>query len=593
MHLPNIDDPLSAVEAHVGKHIFDHVLGPEGLLKSKARVLVTHGIAFLPKVDRLLMLRHGRIILNGTYLELMKKKSELYQLVVEFGNQSINSQEEDETTLIADVDSIEAEEDGAIGNFEEDAPLIKTLSRESHERRSSVSSATTLRRPSMASLRNIGKKQSLLVKEQLMTIEESAKGSVDKSVYWTYAKSCSAVGVGLLLLFQIIAQASQVSSSLWLKYWSDQNQKSGSNDRVWVYLGIYAAIGWSSVIFTVLQTLVLWVFCAIRSAKFLHADMLTGVLRSPMSFFDTTPLGRIINRFSKDQHTIDEVLPRTFSAYFRVLFSVISTVCVISYSTPPFMFLIVPLIFIYMAIQKYYLQTSRELKRLDSVSKSPIYSFFQQTLSGSGVATVRAYEQQERFMHENSCRLDENQKAYFPSISCNRWLAVRLEFLGSIIIFGAAMLAVVEVVYGGNLDAGLVGLSVSYALGTTQALNWVIRSFCEIETNIVSVERVKEYIDLPSEAPEIIETNRPSHIWPEKGMIEYRDYSTRYRPGLDLVLKGISFKVAPKEKVGIVGRTGAGKSSLSLSLFRIVEAASGSIVVDGVDISSIGLHDLR
>ncbi|GAB5588211.1 hypothetical protein Unana1_03111 [Umbelopsis nana] len=587
------DDPLSAVDAHVGKHIFDHVLGPDGLLKSKARVLVTHGIAFLPKVDKLLMLRHGKIILNGTYLELMKKKSELYQLIVEFGNQSINSQEEDETTLIAEVDSVETEGEGEIGNYEEDAPLTKTLSQESRERRNSVSSLTTLRRPSMASLRNIGKKQSLLAKEQLMTTEESAKGSVDKSVYWTYAKSCSAIGVALLLLFQIIAQGSQVSSSLWIKYWSDQNQKSGSNDRVWVYLGIYAAIGWSSVIFTCLQTLILWVFCAIRSAKLLHAEMLTGVLRSPMSFFDTTPLGRIINRFSKDQHTVDEGLPRTFSAYFRVLFSVISTVCVISYSTPPFMFLIVPLIFVYMAIQRYYLQTSRELKRLDSVSKSPIYSFFQQTLSGSGVATVRAFEQQERFLHENRCRLDENQKAYFPSISCNRWLAVRLEFLGSIIIFGAAMLAVIEVVFIGNLDAGLVGLSVSYALGTTQALNWVIRSFCEIETNIVSVERIKEYIDLPSEAPEIIETNRPSHIWPEKGMIEYRDYSTRYRPGLDLVLKGISFKVAPKEKVGIVGRTGAGKSSLSLSLFRIIEAASGNIFVDGVDISSIGLHDLR
>ncbi|KAG2178766.1 hypothetical protein INT43_001612 [Umbelopsis isabellina] len=586
------DDPLSAVDAHVGKHIFDHVLGPDGLLKTKARVLVTHGIAFLPKVDKLLMLRHGRVILNGSYNELMKQKTELYQLVSDFGSQSSNTQEEDETTLIADVDS---EAEGEIGNYEEDAPLTKTLSQEGRDRdrQNSVSSVTTLRRPSMASLRNIGKKQSLALKEQLMTVEESAKGSVDKSVYWTYAKSCSAVGVALLLLFQIIAQASQIGSSLWIKYWSDQNQKTGSNDRVWVYLGIYAAIGWSSVIFTVLQTLVLWVFCAIRSAKILHADMLIGVLRSPMSFFDTTPLGRIINRFSKDQHTVDEVLPRVFSAYFRVLFSVISTVCVISVSTPPFIFLIVPLIFIYMAVQRYYLQTSRELKRLDSVSKSPIYSYFQQTLSGAGVPTIRAYQQQERFMHENRCRLDENQKAYFPSISCNRWLAVRLEFLGSIIIFGAAIFAVIEVVYGGSLDAGLVGLSVSYALGTTQALNWVIRSFCEIETNIVSVERVKEYIDLPSEAPEIIETNRPSHIWPEKGMIEYRDYSTRYRPGLDLVLKGISFKVAPKEKIGIVGRTGAGKSSLSLSLFRIVEAAAGQIVVDGVDISTIGLHDLR
>ncbi|CAG8529326.1 12197_t:CDS:10, partial [Acaulospora morrowiae] len=229
-----------------------------------------------------------------------------------------------------------------------------------------------------------------------------------------------------------------------------------------------------------------------------------------------------------------------------------------------------------------------ELKRLDSLTRSPIYAHFQETLGG--VTTIRAYQQSVRFMEENESKLDENQKAYYPSVSCNRWLAVRLEFLGSLIIFSAALLSVVTV---RNVDAGLVGLSLSYALSVTQALNWAVRQFCEIETNIISVERVKEYIDLPSEAPLVIADNRPTPTWPPNGMIEYHDYSTRYRPDLELVLKNVSFVVQSKEKIGIVGRTGAGKSSLTLSLFRLIEAASGNIIVDGVDISKIGLYDLR
>ncbi|CAG8544937.1 5702_t:CDS:2, partial [Racocetra fulgida] len=199
-----------------------------------------------------------------------------------------------------------------------------------------------------------------------------------------------------------------------------------------------------------------------------------------------------------------------------------------------------------------------------------------------GVTTIRAYQQSQRFIVENEIRLDENQKAYYPSLSCNRWLAIRLEFLGSLIIFSASLLAVISSVTSNNIDAGLVGLSLSYALSVTQALNWMVRQFCEIE-----------YIDLPSEAPPVIDHYRPSLTWPQNGLIEYKDYSTKYRPGLELVLKGVSFVVKPREKIGIVGRTGAGKSSLTLSLFRLIEAAGGAIIVDGMDISRIGLYDLR
>ncbi|KAI8342382.1 multi drug resistance-associated protein MRP [Chlamydoabsidia padenii] len=599
-----LDDPLSAVDAHVGRHIFDHVIGPDGILKNKARLLVTHGISYLPKVDKVVMLREGQVALNGTYDDLMEQRTELYALMTEFGNQRNSNNKDDDndgqdTDETIDGNSVHGGDldDHAtdIGRNEEEAALNLGTELVRRERLSSISSGVsvqTLRRASMVSLNyNKNKKLALQDKERLITVEESAKGSVDTAVYKQYAKSCSAIGVAAVLIFQIFSQVSQISANLWLKEWSNNNQQEQGNNNVWFYLGIYAAIGWSSTIFSVIQTLTLWVTCAIRSAKVLHSEMLDSVIRSPMSFFDTTPLGRILNRFSKDQHTIDEILPRTFGAYFRVLFSVIATIGIIAFSTPFFMVMVIPLGFIYLYVQRYYLATSRELKRLDSVGKSPVYSHFQETISG--VSTIRAYEQQNRFTYENEVKLDDNQRAYFPSIACNRWLAVRLEFLGSIIIFSAAIFAVVGVLYGDKsyIDPGLVGLSVSYALNVTQALNWVIRSFCEIETNIVSVERVKEYIDLPHEKYDSIRGVSP--MWPEKGEIEFNDYATRYRAGLDLAIRNVSFKIAPREKVGVCGRTGSGKTSLTLSLFRIIEAAQGNITIDGIDISTLRLFDLR
>ncbi|KAK3067447.1 ATP-binding cassette glutathione S-conjugate transporter ycf1, partial [Coniosporium uncinatum] len=267
------------------------------------------------------------------------------------------------------------------------------------------------------------------------------------------------------------------------------------------------------------------------------------------------------------------------------------TLAVISASTPIFIALIVPLAALYLYIQRYYLRTSRELKRLDSISRSPIYAHFQESLSG--ISTIRAYRQQKRFSMENEWRVDAQLRAYFPSINANRWLAVRLEFLGSIIILGAAGFAIISVSTGSGLSAGLVGLAMSYALQITQSLNWIVRQTVEVETNIVSVERVLEYARLPSEAPEIISKNRPPISWPSQGGVAFNNYSTRYRQGLDLVLKNINLSFKPHEKIGVVGRTGAGKSSLTLALFRIIEPVEGNIGIDDLNTSTIGLLDLR
>lgn len=189
--------------------------------------------------------------------------------------------------------------------------------------------------------------------------------------------------------------------------------------------------------------------------------------------------------------------------------------------------------------------------------------------------------------------MDNNLSAYFPSISANRWLAVRLEFIGSVIILAAAGFAIISVTSHSGLSAGLVGLAMSYALQITQSLNWIVRQTVEVETNIVSVERALEYARLPSEAPEVVANNRPAIVWPQRGAVSFTKYSTRYRANLDPVLKDVNFDIKPHEKIGVVGRTGAGKSSLTLALFRIIEPIKGSITIDDIDTGSIGLLDLR
>lgn len=297
------------------------------------------------------------------------------------------------------------------------------------------------------------------------------------------------------------------------------------------------------------------------------------------------------DKFDSDIYRVDEVLARTFNMLFVNAARSGFTLAVISVAMPPFVALIIPLGLTYYWIQRYYLRTSRELKRLDSVTRSPIYAHFQESLGG--ISTIRAYRQQQRFELENEWRVDANLRAYFPSISANRWLAVRLEFIGAVVILAAAGFAVIEVASGVALKPGAVGLAMSYALQITTSLNWIVRQTVEVETNIVSVERVLEYAALPSEAPEIIADRRPSVSWPAKGEVDFVNYSTRYREGLDLVLKNVNLDIKSHEKIGVVGRTGAGKSSLTLALFRLIEPVTGHIGIDDLNTSSIGLLDLR
>ncbi|KAH9270061.1 hypothetical protein BASA83_007891 [Batrachochytrium salamandrivorans] len=574
------DDALSAVDAHVGRHIFDHVIGKQGVLKNKARVFVTHGVHLLSETDKVVQIMRGRIA------------------AIEYGKRKASTESKDEEAAFAAAQSV-------VGSVDKTSHMPKRNSLNGGAVAPPVVGvANTTAAPLVDSHDKPKEKDALdgksggAVGAQIMTTELSAKGSVEWSVYMAYAKSCHIPAVIGFLLMAVLSQALMVFQNVYLSWWANSSDRAESygvaiqsRHDVFGWLLGYGMIGIVSSISVVGQVIFVWVFCGIHAARILHDQMLNRVVRLPQSFFDTTPLGRILNRFSKDQYTIDEVLPRTFQGYFRTMFSVASVLAVNVLGSPLFLLFAIPLGALYSYFQRFYLSTSRELKRLESISRSPVYAHFQETLNG--VSSIRAYKQELRFIDTNEERLDYNQRAFYPSVSSNRWLAVRLEFIGALIVFGSALFSVVAIYFKSSITAGTIGLMLSYSLGVTQSLNWMVRQSCEIETNIVSVERIKEYVELEQEAPYEIPETAPPAEWPQQGKIEFKNYSTRYREGLGLVLKNISFSVKPHEKIGIVGRTGAGKSSLTLALFRLIEASEGSVMVDGINISQLGLFCLR
>ncbi|KAI1085814.1 P-loop containing nucleoside triphosphate hydrolase protein [Whalleya microplaca] len=597
-----LDDSLSAVDSHVGKHIIENVMGPKGLLNSKCRILATNAISVLSDADYIYQLKDGEIVESGTFRQLMAMKGGIAELIKTSGQESttassVSSPEgsgSETSTYIEPDNSQDKEEiEEAQENVAELAP-IKSGPSTGFGMQTRAGSMSTLRRASAASFN--GPRGKLRDEEEpsaktKQAKEHSEQGKVKWDVYAEYAKTSDLGAVSVYMFTLIAAQTAQIGGSVWLKNWAEMNGEAGGNPEVGKYLGIYFAFGVGSSALTVVQTLILWIFCSIEASRKLHERMATAIFRSPMSFFDTTPAGRILNRFSSDIYRLDEVLARTFNMLFVNLARSGFTLVVISVGTPVFVALIIPLSALYYWVQRYYLRTSRELKRLDSVSRSPIYAHFQESLGG--ISTIRAYRQQERFELENEWRVDSNLRAYYPSISANRWLAVRLELIGAVIILAAAGFSIISVTNHSGLSAGMVGLAMSYALQITTSLNWIVRQTVEVETNIVSVERVLEYARLPSEAPEVIPGHRPPVAWPAYGAVKFNNFSTRYRAGLDLVLKNINLDIKSHEKIGVVGRTGAGKSSLTLSLFRLIEPDTGSISIDDLNTSEIGLLDLR
>ncbi|CAH0555484.1 unnamed protein product [Brassicogethes aeneus] len=583
-----LDDPLSAVDSHVGKHIFDQVIGPNGMLSGKTRILVTHGITYLPQTDRILVIKKGEISESGTYKELLSTKGSFSEFLMQHITQD-NSTDLDELEEVPEELKREflrhrsrvSESVSETGSEKANGSLQRQKSTDSGGEKGRQRSQST----------DDSKSQSANDGEKLIEAEKAETGSVSWEVYKYYLKSIGFFLTFATIVLNMVFQGFSIGSNIWLGVWADDNelmvngtQNTAKRD---MYLGVYGALGIGQVFAIFLSVLALYVG-TLNAAKLLHWLLLQNIVKVPTTtFFDVTPVGRILNRFSKDIDTLDNVLPMTIRGWITCFFSVIGTLVVISYTTPLFILVIIPIGLLYYFIQRFYVATSRQLKRLESVSRSPIYSHFGESITGA--QAIRAFGQEDRFITESERKVDNNQVCYYPSIISNRWLAVRLEMIGNLIILFAALFAVL----GKDNVPGMVGLSLTYALQITQTLNWLVRMTSDVETNIVAVERIKEYGEAPQEAAWEIPDKNPSTQWPEAGTVEFRNYGVRYRPGLELVLKGVSFTVKGGEKIGIVGRTGAGKSSLTLALFRIIEAAQGDIYIDGVKISDLGLHTLR
>uniref|UniRef100_A0A665WWK1 ATP-binding cassette, sub-family C (CFTR/MRP), member 3 n=1 Tax=Echeneis naucrates TaxID=173247 RepID=A0A665WWK1_ECHNA len=567
-----LDDPLSAVDAHVSKHIFDNLIGPEGILKGKTRVLVTHGISFLPQVDNIMVMVEGRVSEMGSYQELLNQNGSFAEFLRNYALEDIV--EEDEVIGEAMNEVIPSRFHRQISIISSDGDNTRCRSVRKHGcSQKKYSEPQEKKKPQEI--------------EKLIQTETAETGRVKTKVYLEYVKAVGPLLSVLICFLYGCQSATAIGANIWLSQWTNDASRNETKENVNMRVGVYAALGIAQGILVMISSFTL-AMGNIGAARKLHYSLLTNKLHTPQSFFDTTPIGRVINRFSKDIYVIDEALPATVLMFLGTFFVSLSTLIVIVSSTPIFAVVVFPLALIYIFVQRFYVATSRQLKRLESVSRSPIYSHFSETITGSSV--IRAYGRNSAFVLMSDMKVDENQKSYYPGIVSNRWLGVRIEFIGNCIVLFAALFAVIG---KENLNPGLVGLSVSYALQVTMSLNWMVRMTSDLESNIVAVERVKEYSETKTEAPWEVEDKKPPPEWPMEGNVQFQDYSVRYREGLDLVLKKLNLSVQGGEKIGIVGRTGAGKSSMTLCLFRLLEAAAGEITIDRVKIAEIGLHDLR
>ncbi|XP_029433020.1 multidrug resistance-associated protein 1-like isoform X1 [Rhinatrema bivittatum] len=577
-----LDDPLSAVDAHVGKHIFEKVVGPKGMLKSKTRILVTHGVSYLPHMDTIIVMVDGEVTEMGSYQDLLMQDGAFAEFLrtyasVEQGAESGDDKRGEEEEDANSPTELKHMENGVLVNESSEKHFLN------RQLSSSSETSKSLHLNSTADLQKSTEKEAW----KLTEADKAKTGRVRLAIFWEYMKAIGLFIAFLSIFLFMCNHIASLSSNYWLSLWTDDKVVNGTQQYTKIRLAVYGALGISQGIAVFGYSMAVSIG-GIFASRYLHLDLLHNVLRSPMSFFERTPSGNLVNRFAKEIDTIDSIIPQIIKMFMGSLFNVIGACIIILLATPIVAVIIPPLGLVYFFVQRFYVATSRQLKRLESVSQSPVYSHFNETLLGVGV--IRAFGEQKRFIQISDSKVDEHQKAYYPSIIANRWLAIRLEYVGNCIVLFAALFAVIS---RHSLSPGLVGLSVSYALQVTTYLNWLVRMSSEMETNIVAVERVKEYSEKEKEAQWRIEQATPASSWPHEGKVEFRGFGLRYREDLDLALKNINVTIDGGEKVGIVGRTGAGKSSLTLGLFRINEAAEGEIIIDGVNIAKIGLHDLR
>ncbi|XP_075544162.1 multidrug resistance-associated protein 1-like isoform X5 [Dermacentor variabilis] len=533
-----LDDPFSAVDVHVAAHLFEHVMGPNGILKSKTRIMVTHSVTYLPQVDWIVLLNHGVVQEQGTYTDLVGRERSEFAAFIQH--------------------HIKAH------------PSSNNL-------------ATASENGSKDRLVDQPKNGATADKCTLIEEETVCTGYVGRHVYGMYFKK---VGWRFLIPAFItctLAFGSEYGSALWLSKWS---QDADLSQRHFYLIG-YGLFLVSYVVFNFVFWII-FVIGTLKAAIWFHQQLLHSIMRSPLAFFDTTPMGRIINRFSRDIESLDKEVPINANMTMCNIVWGMQLLILICVMSPYFTILVIMAVFIFASITIVSLPAFRHVQRLRSVTRSPILSHISESIAG--VVSVRAFGVTKQFISALECYVDANINCCYHSISLDCCRLTIANTLALVVSLGASMLTIAG---RNSLSPGMIGLVLSYTLEVSNAASYTFRMFALLETSLVAVERIKEYIGLSEEAPWRNADTQPAAEWPARGDIVYANYSAAYRDDLDLVLKGINIKACDGQKIGLVGRTGAGKSTLALALFRIIEPKTGTINVDHVDITKIGLHDLR
>ncbi|XP_044973529.1 ABC transporter C family member 14-like [Hordeum vulgare subsp. vulgare] len=549
-----LDDIFSAVDAHTGSAIFKECL--KGILKSKTVLLVTHQVDFLQNVDTIFVMKNGGIIQSGNYVDLLGSCSDFVALVAAHHSSMEASGVQGH--------NIQNTENCPATTTSQETPSVNSNS-------SNVNNDTNTVVPS----KEAG--SSKLIQE-----EEKESGRVSWHVYKLYVtQAWGWWGVLLILALSVLSEGSTMASNYWMSY----ETSGGTIFDISKFLRVYVLIVAVSIVFEFIA-FIFQAFLGLKSAQAFFSKMLDSILRAPMSFFDTTPSGRILSRASEDQTKIDVYLLFYTGAGISMCISLASSIAVTCQVAWPSLIAVLPLLLVNIWYRNRYIATSRELTRLQGVTKAPVIDHLTESFLGSPI--IRCFGKEDEFYQKNLDMIDSNLRMSFHNYAANRWFGFRLELIGTLVLSITAFLMIS--LPSNFIKKEFVGMSLSYGLSLNSLVYHAISISCMIENDMVSVERVNQYSSLPSEAAVSL---RSSPNWLRRGDIDIKDLEVRYRPNTPLILKGITISIRSGEKIGVVGRTGSGKSTLIQALFRLVEPAKGQMIVDGVDICTLGLHDLR